>query len=133
MGYETALNLMKVSTLSNLEVGLAVQKINKSNVDMVYIVDSFLGFIPLPNDIELSLHLMLGTPSLNSLPPIPAAQEEDDESDRIMEAMGGMARCVLAIPSNFESNFVCEQSRPTCDQDHDFVRELQNIFLHTKG
>ena len=44
MGYETALNLMKVSTLSNLEVGLAVQKINKSNVDMVYIVDS-LGSI----------------------------------------------------------------------------------------
>ena len=32
MGYETALNLMKVSTLSNLEIGLAVQKINKSNV-----------------------------------------------------------------------------------------------------
>ena len=44
MGYETALNLMKVSTLSNLEIGLAVQKINKSNVDMVYIVDS-LGSI----------------------------------------------------------------------------------------
>ena len=44
MGYETALNLMKVSILSNLEVGLALQKINKSNVDMVYIVDS-LGSI----------------------------------------------------------------------------------------
>jgi len=44
LGYETALNLMKVSTLSNLEVGLAVQKINKSNVDMIYIVDS-LGSI----------------------------------------------------------------------------------------
>jgi len=41
LGYETALNLMKVSKLSDNEVNLAVEKMNKSNVDMIYIVDSF--------------------------------------------------------------------------------------------
>ena len=40
LGYYTALNLMKVATLSSLEVGLALQKIGKSNVDMIYIADS---------------------------------------------------------------------------------------------
>ena len=40
LGYYTALNLMKVATLSNLEVGLALQKIGKSNVNMIYVADS---------------------------------------------------------------------------------------------
>ena len=44
MGYETALNLMKVATLSKLEVGLALEKIGKSNVNMIYVADS-LGSI----------------------------------------------------------------------------------------
>jgi len=40
MGYQTALNLMKVATLSNLEVGLALEKIGKSDVRMIYVADS---------------------------------------------------------------------------------------------
>ena len=40
LGYYTALNLMKVATLSSLEVGLALQKIGKSDVNMIYIADS---------------------------------------------------------------------------------------------
>ena len=40
MGYQTALNLMKVATLTNLEVGLALEKIGKSDVDMIYVADS---------------------------------------------------------------------------------------------
>ena len=40
MGYQTALNLMKVATLSNLEVGLALEKIGKSDVSMIYVADS---------------------------------------------------------------------------------------------
>ena len=40
LGYQTALNLMKVATLTNLEVGLALQKIGKSSVDMIYVADS---------------------------------------------------------------------------------------------
>ena len=44
MGYETALNLMRVSTLSEIQIVLALEKIVNSNIDMVYIVDS-LGSI----------------------------------------------------------------------------------------
>ena len=40
LGYYTALNLMKVATLTNLEVGLALQKIGKSSSDMIYVADS---------------------------------------------------------------------------------------------
>jgi len=40
LGYYTALNLMKVATLSNLEVGLALQKIGKSSSNMIYVADS---------------------------------------------------------------------------------------------
>ncbi len=40
MGYYTALNLMKVATLTNLEVGLALEKIGKSDTNMIYVADS---------------------------------------------------------------------------------------------
>lgn len=40
LGYKTAVNLMKVAKLSNLEVGLALQKMGKSKVDMIYVADS---------------------------------------------------------------------------------------------
>lgn len=40
LGYYTALNLMKVATLTNLEVGLALQKIGKSSSNMIYVADS---------------------------------------------------------------------------------------------
>lgn len=40
-GYETSLNLMAVSTVPDYELDAGLELIGKSNVDMVYVVDSF--------------------------------------------------------------------------------------------
>lgn len=46
MGYETTCNLMAVSTATETEIELALELLGKSNVDVIYLVDSYGALYP---------------------------------------------------------------------------------------
>ena len=58
--YESTMDAITRGTKDGTNIAVSVGAILITFIALVYIVDSFLGLIPLPNDIELSLQLILG-------------------------------------------------------------------------